>query len=341
MNSFDSLQSLFDDELEHLRSKLAAAEKQLGTASDKTEQKILKDLITALKQKIRIAEENDPDCIKAREKEAAEKKRVAEQKKKERKEATYNKIPIIVGALIIAFTIGLCVMIGINAARSHTYVSLFSTVSGAVCLFTGFAFTVLIFTVPFDNKLYLLGSISLILGGSCMGVGSTVSKDAPHGSPEAVIGGMFLTCAGVIFIVGYYWYNTNKREQGKTKRREEAAKAAAKEATNAAIKVRYDNFCKTNPDIGRLREKKNSRLASYMRNAAVVSKPLRTTDVSYNLAMQDLYFEQKSKVREYLYEYESSYDTLVAELKKLSGSKEFLDYEAQEHERAKSLYDQI
>ena len=148
---------------------------------------------------------------------------------------------------------------------------------------------------------------------------------------------MFLTCAGVIFIVGCYWLNTKKREQAKTKRREEAAK----EAANAAIKVRYDNFCKTNLNIGRLREKKNSRLASYMRNAAVVSKPLRTTDVSYNLAMQDLYFEQKSKVREYLYEYESSYDTLVAELKKLSGSKEFLDYEAQEHERAKSLYDQI
>ena len=326
-----------DDDLEHLRNKLEAAEKKLGTAADKTEQKILKDMIAALKQQIRIAEDNDPDCIKAREKETAEKKRLAEQKKKERKKATYNKIPIVVGVLIIAFTIGLCVVIGVNAAMAHTYVSLFSTISGAVYLGIGFVFTVLIFTVPFDNKLYLLGAISLILGGSCIGVGSTVSKDAPHGSPGYVIGGMFLICAGVIFTVVYYWSNTNVREQAKTKRKEEAAKAV----TNAAIKVRYDSFCKTNPNIGRLREKKDSRLASYLRNATVVSKPLRTSDVSYNIAMQDLYFEQKSKVREYLYEYESSYDTLVDELKKLSGSKEFLDYEAQEHERAKSLYDQI
>lgn len=340
MNILGSQQSLFNDELEHLRSKLTEAEKQLGTASGKTEQKILKDMIAVLKQQVRIAEENDPACIKAREKEAAEKKHLAEKKKKERKESTYNKTPIIVGALIIAFTIGLCVMVGINAAMMKTYVSLFGVSTGIVLLVLGIIFTCIIFTAGF-NKLYAIGAILLILGGTCMGAGSTVSKDAPHGSSGTVIGGMFLICAGVIFIVGYYWYNTNNREQVKTKRREEAAKAAAKAATDAAIKVRYDNFCKTYPNIGRLREKKNSRLASYLRNAAVVSKPLRTTDVSYNLAMQDLYFEQKSKVREYLYEYESSYDELVAELKKLSGSKEFLDYEAQEHEKAKSLYDQI
>lgn len=82
------MNSLFNDELEHLRSKLAKAEKQLGTAPDKTEHKILKDMIVVLKQQIKIAEENDPACIKAREKEAAEKKAFG-RKKEERKKRVY------------------------------------------------------------------------------------------------------------------------------------------------------------------------------------------------------------------------------------------------------------
>lgn len=101
-------QDVYVSELDHLRQKLNAAQIQFDTTSDKTEKKILKERISVLSAQIKIAEDNDPDIIKEREKkareEAAEKQRLAEQKKIARQEATYNIKRIIGGGLIIALT---------------------------------------------------------------------------------------------------------------------------------------------------------------------------------------------------------------------------------------------
>ena len=147
---------------------------------------------------------------KARE-EAAEKQRLAEQKKIARQEATYNIKRIIGGGLIIALTIGLCIMSTNNAHRMHTYVSGLRMGVGMMCLFVGIG---LFFAAPAitGKLLSALGAIGVGLGGMLMGIGSTVSSDARNGSPEWVSFGMILICAGVIIIVGCYWSSKLKKK---------------------------------------------------------------------------------------------------------------------------------
>lgn len=66
-------QDVYVSELDHLRQKLNAAQIQFDTTSDKTEKKILKERISVLSAQIKIAEDNDPDIIKEREKRSNEK----------------------------------------------------------------------------------------------------------------------------------------------------------------------------------------------------------------------------------------------------------------------------
>lgn len=168
----------------------------------------MKERISFLSAQIKIAEDNDPDIIRDREKkakeEAAEKQLLAEQKKIARKEATYNIKRIIGGGLIIAITIGLCIMSSNDAHIMHTYVSGVRSTIGMMTLFIGIG---LFFAAPvITGKLVsVLGAIGIGIGGMLMGIGSTVSSDARNGSPEWVTFGMFLICAGVIIIVGCYW----------------------------------------------------------------------------------------------------------------------------------------
>ena len=175
----------------------------------------MKEKINVLNQQIKVAEDNDPEIIKERERQLreanAEKQCLAEIKKQQKAAATYNAKRIIVGEIIIVATIVLCMMSSASAHRIHTYVSGLRMGVGMMCLFGEIG---LFFLAPAitGKLLSALGAVGVGLGGMLMGIGSTVSSDARNGSPEWVTFGMFLICAGVIIIVGCYWSNKLKKK---------------------------------------------------------------------------------------------------------------------------------
>lgn len=175
----------------------------------------MKEKINVLNQQIKVAEDNDPEIIKERERQLreanAEKQCLAEIKKQQKAAATYNAKRIIVGEIIIVATIVLCMMSSASAHRIHTYVSGLRMGVGMMCLFGEIG---LFFLAPAitGKLLSALGAVGVGLGGMLMGIGSTVSSDARNGSPEWVTFGMFLICAGVIIIVGCYWSGKLKKK---------------------------------------------------------------------------------------------------------------------------------
>lgn len=205
----------YKNELEHLRLKLDATQSYLNGSSDKELIKFLKEKINVLNQQIKIAEDNDPEIVKERERQLreanAEKQRLAELKKQQKATATYNAKRIIGGGIIIVATIALCMMSSASAHRMHTYVSGLRMGVGMMCLFGGIG---LFFLAPAitGKLLSALGAVGVGLGGMLMGIGSTVSSDARNGSPEWVTFGMFLICAGVVIIVGCYWSGKLKKK---------------------------------------------------------------------------------------------------------------------------------
>ena len=205
----------YKNELEHLRLKLDATQSYLNHSSDKELIKFLKEKINVLNQQIKIAEDNDPEIIKERErqlKEAnAEKQRLAEIKKQQKAAATYNAKRIIVGGIIIVATIALCMMSSASAHRMHTYVSGTRSTVGMMLLFVGIGI-VFARKLISDNPLSVLCGIAIALGGMLMGIGSTVSSDARNGNAGWVSMGMFLIAAGIIALVVLYWSSHLKKK---------------------------------------------------------------------------------------------------------------------------------
>lgn len=121
----------------------------------------MKEIISVLSAQIKAAEDNDPEIVKERERQAKaaaeEKKILAEQRNKARQVATYNIKRIIGGLLIIGVTILLCVISMSNSIRMHTYLSGVRSIVGFIITFIGAGLIfVLLFSTPKITKNVLL-----------------------------------------------------------------------------------------------------------------------------------------------------------------------------------------
>ena len=141
------------------------------------------------------------------------KKESAIPKKKKQRLELGDLLSILIGsAVIIAFIVP-CILSGVHSATTHTYVDPVRSGAGLVILFIAMTLIIIPWVAFFETTtkvIVIIGSIIILLGGVCMGIGSTVSSDAPYGSGPIVITGMVLICSGVIFFVSMCWYNRFK-----------------------------------------------------------------------------------------------------------------------------------
>ena len=251
-NSKEECVKRFDDEIEALKNKknslteeIAALEQKIAPVEEMTAsiQKSLTEGIAALKEKGITIDEQDKivsilETSKKIENESKrkeeEEKRIREVREKEnaiKREIKINKeqklgdfLFIAIGSAVILAVVLPCILSAVHSATTHTYVDATRSGVGIVTIFIAVVLIIIpwvAFFEPTTKVIVIIGSIIILLGGVCMGIGSTVSSDAPYGSGPIVITGMVLICSGVIFFVSMCWYYRFKGRERRPRQRRE------------------------------------------------------------------------------------------------------------------------